>query len=239
MTLYIISVPIGHPDDITLRAIETFKSVDFLICEEFKEGRKLLKRLHIQKELMNINEHTEVNEIDEIIRMLKEGKDGALFADCGTPLFADPGIQLVNRCHAAGIPVRSVPGASSLTSALSVAGVPLDQFYYAGFLPRNSPERRKEIRRLKRFACTIIIYDTPYRLVALLEDLKIELADKRSFVLLLSLTKKDEEIQRGNLSEILKEVKKRKIKKEFVLIIEPIRVPLCPKKKHARSRKRG
>lgn len=239
MSLSVVSVPIGHPKDITLRAIETLKEVDFLICEELREGRKLLRRLDIQKELVNINEHTEAGETDEIVRRLEKGERGALFSDCGTPLFADPGVRLVDRCHAAGIPVRPVPGASSLMSALSVAGVSLEQFYYAGFLPRGSQERRREIRRLLRFACAVVIYDTPYRLVALLEDLKIEMADRRSLILLLSLTKRDEEIRRGSPSEILERIGKRPKKREFVLIVEPDRTPPPKRGKPARTGKRG
>ena len=235
MTLYIVSTPIGHPEDITLRAIATLREVDFLICEELREGRKLLKRLNIQKELWNLNEHSEAEEADPIVRMLQEGRDGALISDCGTPLFADPGTYLVSRCHAAGIPVKPVPGASSLMAALSVAGVSLKTFHYAGFLPRQPKERRREIGNLLRLPCAIIILDTPYRLVPLLEDLKIEMGDGRPIVLLLSLTQKKEEIRRGRVSTILARIKER----EFVLIVEPLDAVKPQKGRSPKFRKRG
>lgn len=222
MILYVVSVPIGHPDDITFRAINTFRQVDFLICEERQIGSKLLKRLDIEKELQCLNEHNEEQDVESIITRLLKGKTAAIFSDCGTPSFADPGTMLIHRCHETGIRVVPVPGASSLLAALAVAGVSLDQFYYAGFLPRQSSERRKEIRNLQNMSCPIIIYDTPYRLKALLTDLKAEIPTARQVILCLSLTKKDEKVMRGTLSEIMTLLGPKPPKKEFVLILGPL-----------------
>jgi 16S rRNA (cytidine1402-2'-O)-methyltransferase len=236
MTLYIVSIPIGHPDDITLRAIKTFENVDFLICEEFKNGRKLLKQLNIEKELFNLNEHNEESDTEEIIQELLKGKTAALFSDCGTPLFADPGNLLVKRCLETGIKVIPVPGASSLMAALVVAGVQLDQFYYAGFLPRNSTERRKEIRYLQSLKCPVVVYDAPYRLNALMADIKAELPAHRQLTLSLSLTKPDEKVLFGTTSDLMKMLGPTPPKKEFVLILHP-QIPK-KSKKHVKTRKR-
>ncbi len=236
MTLYIVAIPIGHPDDITLRAIKTLKNVDFLICEEFKNGRKLLKQLNIDKELLNLNEHNEEADTEEILQELLKGKKAALFSDCGTPLFADPGSLLVKRCHETGIKVIPIPGASSLMAALVVAGVQLNQFYYAGFLSRNSTDRRNEIRRLQTFSCPVVIYDAPYRLNALITDLKAELSSLRQLTLSLSLTKPDEKVLFGTIGELIKMLGPKPPKKEFVLILHP-QIPK-KSKKHVKTRKR-
>ena len=222
MSLYIVSTPIGHPDDITYRAVKVLQEVDFVICEEYKEGSKLLKRLDIKKELFSINEHNEQENADEILSMLKSGKSAALVSDCGTPLFADPGTFLVGRCHQSGIQVVPVPGASSLLSALAVAGVDSKKFYYAGFLPRKSDERREAIRDLLKFDCSIVVYDTPYRMKQLLEDLHAEAGDQRQVTLAIGLTMKEERVVKGDIKKVLKEIKAKPIKKEFVLIIDPI-----------------
>ena len=221
MTLFIVSVPIGNPDDITIRAVNTMNEVDFLICEEYKVGRKLIKHLQIDKELIALNEHNESYTTEEIINRLQKSDDAALFSDAGTPLFADPGVELVKRCHELQIKVVPVPGPSSLMAALSVAGIKTDRFFYAGFLPRQSDTRRHEIRKLKDVPYPIVILDTPYRLGALVRDLKTELPSHRQIVLSLSLTKSDEQVIKGSISQIAARIERHPIKKEFVLIVEP------------------
>lgn len=216
-----VSVPIGHPDDITLRAIETLRKVDFIVCEEAKIGRRLLKHHDIKKPLYDLNEHNENESSEEIIQLLLRNQNGAYFSDAGTPLFADPGTYLVSQCHQMGIRVIPVPGPSSLTAAIAVAGVDTQQFYYAGFLPRVSAERRAAIRKLKQFECPVVIYDTPYRLRALLDDIKLELSAATDAVLLLSLTQPEERIIKGSIAEIIADVNANYTKREFVLIIEP------------------
>jgi len=221
MALYIVSLPIGHPDDITLRAINVLKKADFLICEELKNGRRLLKKLEIVKKLYNINEHNEADDTEDIIKLLKQGKNAALFSDCGTPLFADPGTYLVSRCHESKIKVIPVPGASSLLSALAIAGTNIKQFYFAGFLSRKSEERQKEIKSFEHYQCPVIIYDTPYRLNALLNDIDIATSKDRNIKLFVSLTQPDEKILFGTVKSILNDLKKNPFKKEFVLLLEP------------------
>ena len=221
MSLSVVSIPIGHPDDITLRAIKTLESADILICEEFKNGRKLMKQLQLDQELYCINEHNEATEVETIIQLLLKGKTAALFSDCGTPLFADPGTTLVKRCHEMGLRVTPVPGASSLMAALAIAGVPTKQFYYAGFLSRKSDVRRSEIRKFSTLDCAVVIYDTPYRLAALLKDLLTELPSARQVFLAISLTKPDEKLIYGSIKEVCLQLGDHPPKKEFVLILEP------------------
>lgn len=238
MTLFVVAVPIGNPDDITHRAVKTLAEVDFLICEELKPARRMLKTLGIKKELYQINEHNERDDTEEIIALLKDDKSAALFSDCGTPLFADPGTFLIKRCHESKIKVSSVPGASSLTAALSIAGVETKQFYYAGFLPRKSEERCNEIQKLNRMACTIVIYDTPYRLSALLDDLKKELNAQRQLTILFSLTQAEENIWKGTTESLIKQFKQTPVKQEFVLVIDPIVQKKKQPAKKIKTRKR-
>lgn len=230
-----VSVPIGHPDDITFRAVETLRSVDFVVCEEEKIGRKLLKRLEIDKPLFGLNEHNENESTQEVIQLLLKNQSGAYFSDAGTPLFADPGTPLVQQCHQIGIRVVPVPGASSLTAALSVAGLDIRQFYYAGFLPRVAAERRAALRKLQQFDCPVVIYDTPYRLKALLEDIKLEISATMRAVLLLSLTQPQEQIISGTIAEIIKDVNVNYSKREFVLILAPTRKKNPAKPGHRKS----
>ena len=239
MSLYIVSIPIGNPDDITLRAIKTFENVDFLICEELKNGRKLMKSLQLNKELYCINEHNESTEVESIIQHLLKGKKAALFSDCGTPLFADPGTLLVKRCHEMGLKVIPIPGASSLLAALAIAGIPINQFHYAGFLPRKSEERRAEIRKLSTLNCAVIIYDTPYRLSALFKDLAAELPPARQVFLALSLTKPDEKVIYGSIKDVSLQLGDKPPKKEFVLILEPPIIRKKSKKYDKSKRKKG
>ena len=219
MPLFVVAVPIGDPQDITLRAIECIKDADLVVCEELKPARVLLKRLNVEKELCQINEHNEETGPDLVMPDLIDGKKVVLISDCGTPLFADPGRTLVARSLARGIKVHPVPGASSLTAALSVSGLELKQFFYAGFLPREPSERQKEIERLTQHKSAVVLYDTPYRLTSLLTDLANIWPDSRPVVLCLALTQATERVLRGTAKEVLNTVKKDQIKDEFVLIL--------------------
>ena len=237
MSLFVVSVPIGNKNDITLRAIETLRNADFLICEERKVAFPLLKRLDVEKELYELNEHTEEKQSDEIISLLLQGKDAAFFTDCGTPVFADPGTYFIKRCHESHIPIHPIPGPSSLMAALSVAGVGIKEFHFAGFLPRSSEDRKKELQRLQRFRCPVVIMDTPYRLQKLLLDVQSVYSGKKQIVLLIALTQPGETILRDSVSAILKNFQKNPFKKEFILILEADR-PL-KSKKHDKNMKRN
>lgn len=218
--LYIVSTPIGNYEDITLRALRVLKECDFIICEEFKEARRLLSHYKIQKELFSINEHNENENANELILKLLEGKTAALISDCGTPLFSDPGHLLVDLALQIKIDVVPVPGASSLLTALVGSGMDFEKFYYYGWLSPKKDIRRKQLYDLRRIKETIVILDTPYRLKTLMEDIVKILGADVPCVLAFELTKENEKFYRGNAGKILNIVDREKLKGEFVLIIK-------------------
>lgn len=217
--LYIVSTPIGNFDDITLRAITTLQEVDLIICEEYKDAKRLLSHYKIEKELISLNEHNEKESSQEIFLKLKEGKSAALISDCGTPLFSDPGHLLVQMCINSKIDVIPIPGASSLLPALAGSGFKLDKFYYAGWLSPKSDLRRKELSRLKIIKDLIVLMETPYRLKAILTDISKIFGPSTKIVVAFDLTLPSEKYFRGTVSEILKLVSENNLKGEFVLII--------------------
>ena len=218
--LYIVSVPIGNYEDITLRALGILKEVDFIICEEFKEARRLFSKYKIEKKLLELNEHNEEETSEEILQMIIDGKSAALISDCGTPLFSDPGHLLVDLAIQNKIDVFPVPGASSLLAALVGSGLDFEKFYYYGWLSPKKDIRRKQLLDLKRRKETIILMDTPYRLKTLMEDVAKILGANIPCVLAFELTKEREKFYRGNAGNILNHVENEKLKGEFVLIIQ-------------------
>ena len=148
--LYLVSIPIGNYEDITFRGIKILKEVDFIICEEFKEARRLLSNYKIEKELVSLNEHNESEVVNDIILKIAEGKSAAVISDCGTPLFSDPGHLLVELCISQNINVIPVPGANSLLPALIGSGLNFEQFFYCGWLSPNKQASRKQLLDLKK-----------------------------------------------------------------------------------------
>lgn len=217
--LYIVSTPIGNYEDISLRALNILKSVDLIICEEFKEARRLLSHFKIEKELLSLNEHNQEDESREIFMRIKEGKSAALISDCGTPLFSDPGTLLVQMCIAAKIDVVPVPGASSILPALVGSGFSLDKFYYAGWLSPKSDLRKKELLRLKNISEIIVLMETPYRLKAILTDISKVFSASTQIVVAFDLTLPTEKFYRGNILDVLHQIEAKNLKGEFVLII--------------------
>lgn len=218
--LYLVSTPIGNYDDITLRALNILKSVDFIICEEFKEARRLLSHYKIEKELVSLNEHNEKEEANDILLRLVQGESAALISDCGTPLFSDPGHLLVEICISQKIDIVPVPGANSLLPALTGSGLDFEKFYYYGWLSPKRDERKQELLKLRSINEVIILLDTPYRLRALLADIAKMFGSGLRAALAYNLTMKDEKFFRGSISEVLAEAEKRSLKGEFVLIID-------------------
>jgi 16S rRNA (cytidine1402-2'-O)-methyltransferase len=219
-TLYIVSVPIGNYDDITLRALNILRKADFIICEEYREARRLLSKYKIEKDLVELNEHNEEKASEEILQMILNGKSAALISDCGTPLFSDPGHLLVGLAIQNKIDVVPIPGVSSLLAALVGSGLDFEKFYYYGWLSPKKDIRRKQLLDLKRRKETIILMDTPYRLKTLMEDVVKLLGVNVPCVLAFELTKEKEKFYRGNAGNILKLVEKENLKGEFVLIIQ-------------------
>ncbi|MBE0697203.1 MAG: 16S rRNA (cytidine(1402)-2'-O)-methyltransferase [Anaerolineaceae bacterium] len=215
--LYVVATPIGNPRDITLRAMDILQEVDAVVCEEYREGSTFLKRLGINKEIVLINEHNEVDQAPLIAQRLNLGETLALISDCGTPVFADPGATLIHYLVEQGVLVVPIPGPSSLMAALSVLDFKLDRFIYAGFLPRDRAERRKALKHLRSTRFPIILMDAPYRLGALLDDLNDVYGSGTNITLALDLTLDGETIFRGTIAEARPKLGQRK--SEFVLIV--------------------
>ncbi len=217
--LFLVSTPIGNYDDITIRALNVFKEVDFIICEELKIARRLLAHFKINKELITLNEHNEDEVTDDIVREILTGKSAALISDCGTPLFSDPGYLLVDLCISQNIKVIPVPGANSLLPAITGSGFNVEKFYYYGWLSQKKSIRRKQLLDLKRINEVIVLMDTPYRLQRILEDIANIFGRQTPVVLAYQLTMKDEKFYRGSAEKVLNAAEKNNLKGEFVLIV--------------------
>jgi len=219
-TLYLVATPIGNFQDMTFRAIEVLKNVDIVVYEERKEGSRLLRHFGIEKAVESLNEHNEAAATFVILDHLKHGKNVALVSDCGTPVFSDPGQLLVQKAISAGIKIVPIPGASSLMPALTVSGFSINQFVYYGWLSPKRPRRIAELQQLRREQRTIVLMDTPYRLVALLKDIAEVFGTTRRLCVAFNLTMPDEEIFHGTAPVLASKFEKEGKKGEFVVVIE-------------------
>lgn len=218
MALYLVSVPLGNPEDITFRAQRILRESEILIVEELKPARKLLKELGLPlREMIQLNEHSTVEDLNELIEFCRNNAV-ALISDCGTPAFCDPGSQLVDLCRQRNIYVTAVPGPASLTNFISLSGVKLEEFYFRGFLPANSEDREKELRRIAGASVPIVLMDTPYRLQKLLTEIEVNLANPR-IRLGINLTMDSEKFFVGSCREVKAQLEETKA--EFVLLVEP------------------
>jgi 16S rRNA (cytidine1402-2'-O)-methyltransferase len=218
--LYLVATPIGNVEDMTLRGLSVLRAVDCVVCEERKEGERLLRHFGIQKPLETLNEHNEAAASHHILSTLLEGKSVALVSDCGTPVFSDPGQLLVRKAIDKRIRVVPIPGASSLMPALTVSGFSIDQFLYYGWLSPKKERRRAELRQLQQEKRTLVLMDTPYRLLPLLRDLADTFGDSRRCCVAFNLTMEDEEIFYGTARELFNMLGGTDKKGEFVIVIE-------------------
>ena len=221
--LYIVATPIGNPQDITLRAIETLRSVDAVICEERKDGSRLLKQLEIiGKPLIELNEHNESDMIQQVLIELMNGRSMALISDCGTPVFSDPGKQLLKLMAEMRVKVVPIPGASSLMAALSVCPFDMENFTFLGFLPPKTEQRAVVLQKHKFSDCPLILMDTPYRLAKLLDEVSRTFGRQQQIFLALDLTLPSEMTYLGTVQDVASQVQGRKA--EFILILDrPLR----------------
>lgn len=217
--LNIVSTPIGNLKDITLRALETLKESDFIVCEDTRVTGFLLSHYEIKRELVSFNAQSEASKIDYVIRRIESGESCSLVSDAGTPAISDPGVRLVSAAIRQGIRVQAIPGVTAAIAALSISGLPTDAFVYEGFLPQKKG-RQKKLKQLSEEGRTIILYESTYRIEKLLEELK-EYMPERTIVVARELTKKFEEVWRGKASELLESAKEKVIKGEFVVVISP------------------
>ena len=216
--LFIVSTPIGNLKDITLRAIETLKSVDLIAAEDTRHTKILLNHYEIQTPLTSYFEHNETNKADYLVGFLKEGKNVALVTDAGTPGISDPGYPLIRLAKENNIPITVIPGPTALIAALTLSGLPAHEFIFLGFLPVKSGGRRNKLEELKQETRTIIFYESPHRILKTLKDIE-EVLDNPTIVVARELTKKFEEVKEGQAQEILEYFTKSAPRGEFVILI--------------------
>lgn len=221
--LYLIATPIGNYDDITLRALRLLKEVDFVVCEERREGLRLLRHYGIEKPVEELNEHNELAASSVFLGYLKEGKSIGLISDAGTPVFSDPGLELVRRAIAANVQVVPVPGASSLLPALVASGFAIDRFVFQGFLSPKRERRLAELRELRKEKRTVVLMDTPYRLVQLMRDIADVYGTERRICVAFDLTMPTEKFYYGTAPQLYEDFSRTNIKGEFVVVIESTR----------------
>ncbi|MBK7160524.1 MAG: 16S rRNA (cytidine(1402)-2'-O)-methyltransferase [Ignavibacteria bacterium] len=217
--LNIVSTPIGDYSDITLRALRILNESDYVICEEYKEASKLLRFFEINKELKSLNEHNETDSSDEIFLDLLNGKNLSIISDCGTPVFSDPGSIILQKCIDANIKIEFIGGANSVIASIVLSGFDISRFYYAGFLSPKSEIRKKELQSLKYLKRTIVLMEAPYRLKAILQDIKDIFVHRKIFVAF-DLTMQSEKKFRGTASEILDTIGEDNLKGEFLILID-------------------
>ena len=199
--LYIVSTPIGNARDITLRALDLMACADIIACEDTRVTRKLLKIHNITRPTLAYHDHNAHSIRPKLLKRLNNGEIVALVSDAGTPLVSDPGYRLVKEVRDAGLNVTSLPGASAALAALASAGLPTDRFLFIGFLPTRSTARRKTLAAISGISATLIIYENAARLRTSLEDMALALGNRQAAVMR-ELTKKFEEVRRGDLSTL-------------------------------------
>ncbi len=216
--LYLVPTPIGNLDDITLRAIKVMQEVDVILAEDTRTSGKLLKHLNISKPLQSYHIHNEHKAVEQLIVRMQNGETFALISDAGTPAISDPGFLLVREAIAADIDVNCLPGATAFVPALVNSGLPSDKFVFEGFLPHKKG-RQTRLKILAEEERTIILYESPHRLIKCLEELK-EFCGDRQVSVSRELTKMFEENARGTLSEIIAYFTEKGVKGEFVIVLE-------------------
>ncbi|MEW6641151.1 MAG: 16S rRNA (cytidine(1402)-2'-O)-methyltransferase [Pseudomonadota bacterium] len=218
--LHLVATPIGNLGDITLRALETLAGADVIACEDTRVTRTLLDRFGIRGTLKPYHEHNAAQMRPAILQQLAQGAAVALVSDAGTPLISDPGFKLVREAAAAGHKVITVPGASSLLAALTVAALPTDRFFFEGFLPAREGARQARIAELARLDVTLVLFESGHRVQDTLRDLAAGLG-AREAAICREMTKLHEEIARGPLAELAATADERETRGEFVLVVGP------------------
>lgn len=223
--LFIVATPIGNLADITLRAIETLKSVDLILCEDTRVSQKLLQHYQIIKPLVSYHHHSDTKKITEIIQQLRLGKSIALISDAGTPGISDPGNKLIDEVvNDLGdeVEIISIPGPSALIAALAISGLPTDRFSFFGFLPHKKG-RLTMLQEIATSSETTVFYESTHRIMKALEQLMPLVGNNRKIVIGRELTKKFETIYRGNIKKVIEKLKSGEQKGEFVVIVEAAR----------------
>jgi 16S rRNA (cytidine1402-2'-O)-methyltransferase len=216
--LVLVPTPIGNLGDITLRALEVFKSADLILAEDTRVSRKLMDHYDISTMLQSHHAHNEHEQVDDLVNRMQDGFEIALISDAGSPGISDPGFLLVRACVRAGVDVESLPGATALIPALTLSGIPCDRFVFEGFLPvkKGRKTRLEELRDENR---TMVFYESPYRVVKTLTQFEEYFGSGRQAAACRELTKLHEEIRRGSLKELREYFESLSVKGEFVLVV--------------------
>ena len=217
--LYVVGTPIGNLADLSQRARETLGSVDLVAAEDTRRTGRLLAHLGLKVRMLSFFEGNERQRIDELLDRLREGERVALVSDAGMPAVSDPGFRLLRAAVDAGVEISVVPGPSAVTAALVVSGLPTDRWVFEGFLPRRPSERRERLRGLAHDPRTVVLFESPLRVITLLRDVLVELGDRRAAVAR-ELTKLHEEVVRGRISEVLASLLDTEPRGELVVVIE-------------------
>jgi 16S rRNA (cytidine1402-2'-O)-methyltransferase len=219
-TLYVVATPIGNLEDLTHRAARVLGEVGLIACEDTRHTRKLLNHYGIKTKTVSYHEHNERKRAGELLELIKSGTDVAIVSDAGTPGISDPGFRIVRMALAEGLQVVPLPGAAALISALVASGLPSDEFFFGGFLPARSGQRRARLAELASIPSTLIFYEAPHRIAESLRDAR-EILGEREAVVARELTKLHEEVLRGRLSELAAQFsKEEKARGELVLLID-------------------
>lgn len=220
--LYVVATPIGNLEDISHRALRVLTEADLVVAEDTRHSRPLLLHYGIQRSLQSLHEHNEAEKIPMLTAQIAAGRSVALISDAGTPLISDPGYRLVRETAALGFPVISVPGASAVTAALSVAGLPTDRFMFEGFLPARAVPRQSRLEALKAEPRTLVFFESSHRIEACLEGMAKAFGPDRRGAVCRELTKQFETVLRGTLEELAGIVAQdpNQRKGEFVVLVE-------------------
>jgi 16S rRNA (cytidine1402-2'-O)-methyltransferase len=217
--LDVVPTPIGNLKDITERALEVLRSADLILAEDTRTTGKLLRHYDIDRPIRSFHLHNEHRAVDAIVEQINTGLNYALCSDAGTPAISDPGFLLVRACVDAGINVSCLPGATAFVPALVVSGLPCDRFAFEGFLPHKKG-RQKRLQAILEESRTTVLYESPHRVIKLLEEIiKYECGDRR-IVLCREISKLHEEVVRGSVEEVLERFKEKAPRGEFVVVIE-------------------
>lgn len=228
--LFIVATPIGNLQDISMRAIETLKAVNWIAAEDTRHSAALLQQFLISTPMLPLHEHNERERAAALFEILQKGESIALISDAGTPLISDPGYFLVREAHALGIKVVPIPGACAAIAALSVSGLPTDRFVFEGFLPAKTKGRVDRLTELQYETRTMIFYEAPHRVLALFEDLQKVFGSERSAVLTRELTKVYETVRAGKISELAEWISKdsNQQRGEIVVLVEGVKADALP-----------
>lgn len=220
-TLYLVSTPIGNLDDLTRRAERVLAEVDRVLAEDTRRTRVLLDHLGLSRPLVSCHAHNEAARAEELLEWLAAGEDVALVSDAGTPLVSDPGERLVRAAGGAGHDVVPVPGPSAVTAALAASGLPATPFTFLGFPPRRGGERRSTLERIAGSPETVVVFESPERLLRLLDDLTEACGEAREVAVARELTKVHEEVVRGTLADAARYYGERGVRGEVTVVVAP------------------